>query len=567
MKLIMELAASCRTCMEENRRYYEIHDSVDETHTIVEMLSELVPQINIREEDDIEFSSLICETCVDQLIASFAFHRLCIETDTRLRELIIKPVEQMVVEQQNDGESSMEGFEENSEVKIEYVDEFHMRDDEVSDATDSDFSEESNQTHYEGEENNQPDPNSDENLITRETDDEEFKIAMPLKIIKINEFKRFSCTDCGKIYDRMSRIQQHLEKKHKYNLDDIKMFMQFCEDNITHETKFGRKNLTSMSAKERKKYVGSREFPCEVCGKIFDCISRLKRHAPVHSSDKPYTCEICMRGCSNLNSLKRHKMLHAKKEEEKNTNQDPPEGYKCPYCPKCYPSKNALSSHRLVHAAENATYSCEVCKRKYMTMRTLCEHIKKAHPDRTFSCKECDKKFVLEEQLSRHLHSHRTIDLTCAICEKEFTSELAVKEHMYIHTGENPYLCPTCGKTFKYSSSLRKHIERHTEEKKYQCSECSRCFKCRVDLYTHKKVHLGIKPFKCNICGYRFTRPSYLKRHKELHFRKNPHKCYECKMMFASITSLKRHLRIHNNDEGDTNSITMEQLNEDNYEK
>uniref|UniRef100_A0A1I8Q060 Protein krueppel n=1 Tax=Stomoxys calcitrans TaxID=35570 RepID=A0A1I8Q060_STOCA len=555
----LELASTCRTCLDEDSRYYQLEDYVDEHHTILEMLHEVLPQIKIKDESGIEFSSLICETCVDKLVTSFMFQRLCIDTDSRLRQMLLHPVEEVVVEQQSDCDEPLleeESLQEHIEIEIknecddDEVDDddddydyenYDFDEDRIAEIDGEEFGEDEERNDISGEENYIQEEDEDwkdsdgeeeeENLLPEMTNDEKeakdslkppetkteqeileekaSKLSIPFQIIKIHEYKRFTCTECEKIYDRISRVEQHMNKKHKFSLKDVKLYIRYVESKL-NETNI--ENYTESPYKTKRTSFGSnRHFPCEICGKVFDGYTRLQRHeASVHSTDKPHICNICLRGCASQDSLRRHQKVHFKKEDD-----DTGEGLKCPYCSKRFTSKNELAAHRLTHAS-NCKFVCKICKRKYMTLRTLCDHIKRTHPNKTFPCKQCDRKFPLKEQLSRHMHSHRKVELYCSICEKEFTSELAVKEHMYIHTGENPYLCPKCGKGFKYSSSLRKHIARHSDQLIFECPFCERKFKCREDVNAHKKLHLNDKPFKCCKCGIRFTKRYHLRRHRKL---------------------------------------------------
>ncbi|XP_037816612.1 zinc finger protein 420-like [Lucilia sericata] len=293
----------------------------------------------------------------------------------------------------------------------------------------------------------------------------------------------------------------------------------------------------------------SGNFPCEMCGKVFDRPYRLKRHSSVHSLTRPHECEICKYRFATVNILKAHLFQHENETQGNFNSQSRPEGFKCPDCPRRFEKQASLSAHRQIHTrnASEANYPCMVCQRNFMSVRSLTEHITNKHPEvEKHKCDQCDKTFVLHAHLVEHLNRHKgNKNLVCLICEKEFGYTNTLKEHMRTHSGESPYLCPQCGKTFRSASNLRQHMERHTGLKKYQCPECPSRFNCRSDLIKHASTHSNAKPHVCDICGSRFTRAYSLQKHKLLHSGERPFKCDQCSMTFAIIYHLRRHMRTH----------------------
>ncbi len=49
---------------------------------------------------------------------------------------------------------------------------------------------------------------------------------------------------------------------------------------------------------------------CNICGKGFASPITLKRHAVVHTGEKPYMCNVCGRRFNAQANLTRHKKLH-----------------------------------------------------------------------------------------------------------------------------------------------------------------------------------------------------------------------------------------------------------------
>ncbi|XP_075155318.1 uncharacterized protein LOC142228707 [Haematobia irritans] len=632
-----DISSLCRTCLEENKKSYQIYDYVDDDRRILEMLDEVVPQIRIKEEQDNDLMWLICETCVDKLVTSYKFQQLSIESSLIFRQFFLNSVERKLEVQ------PLTVGDECTDMKIElYVldaNEDESCDDKTIDLgnkdaeTDSDYKLEikkektcpKSKTQAKNKDISSPKSpqtgqqlrrayqrlgistetsNIEESLdigedIIREVDD---AVKVHLNVEDQDSFvKHISSTTFNSVQielgkesyliealayeseekkespekvptnsldttkNTFSNLQMHetnnseevLEKENyfsnnnresiEYSVDEDVLF----EDSIASWENEGQnikldgddaefKAISEVTETGNDKKQG---YPCKVCGKIFNCPSRLKRHSPVHSLDKPFSCEICKRRFSTSHYLKIHKNLHKFKKNLSVTL--PPDGIQCPDCPKRFKNRNALASHRQVHTRNSmpANHICKICERGFVTVKTLTDHIKNKHPDtEKFTCDQCGKSFVLHERLLRHLNAHK--DLRCHICEKVFTSEPTLKEHMNIHTGKNPYLCSVCGKAFKYHSSLRKHLERHSDVCKYNCPQCSRSFKCRTDMNKHIKTHLGIKAHICDICGTGFTRTWNLQQHKLLHSGKKRYKCNDCPMTFSSLLQLKRHTHV-----------------------
>jgi len=49
------------------------------------------------------------------------------------------------------------------------------------------------------------------------------------------------------------------------------------------------------------------------------------------------------------------------------------------------------------------------------------------------------------------------IKYSCEVCRKPFVTEKALKMHENIHTGAKPYTCQVCGKAFNHISNRQRH--------------------------------------------------------------------------------------------------------------
>ncbi|XP_075155319.1 uncharacterized protein LOC142228708 [Haematobia irritans] len=570
-EIIPNLSSVCRTCLEADGKYYQIYDYVDDNHRILEMLDELFPQIKFK-EDVGDFPPLICEICVDKLITSYQFHSLCLEADSQLRQIILEGV----------SVTTRDDLNEDDEMKSESVD--------VDDTT-------QNEDAILTVKNEIVIPMKilqphEEPYLCSDCGEYFDNLAhLNSHVCPYAKIVLYQCNLCRRTFKNEEGYQIHLDEDHKDNSICVELYenneLQIREhisevlespsgeDRVEFEDIYGievdglneedwndNKTMTESEEtflnsnetgnddldpgkEENDEYVGEIEktdmknvrngnYPCDVCGKVFDRISRFNRHSRVHSLHKPYACEICKRRFSTIHYLKVHEAMHSKKQLE-DSSQTPAGGFKCPHCPRRFENKNALSGHRRMHADKTIlpNFLCVVCGRKFLTMKTLTDHVRNQHPNADkYPCEKCDKTFIVKEQLLDHASKHRDKDLVCSICNKEFAFECFLREHMRSHTGECPYLCPECGKGFKCAGNLRQHRERHSTIKKYQCPLCPMRFKCRADVKKHKTTHQGLgrgsiqsrrqaseKNFihNCGLCDLSFDTASQLRRHSQTH--------------------------------------------------
>lgn len=81
-----DLSSKCRTCLSDSNFFHQLFDYVDENYKILEMLDGVVPQIDIK--CNTQFSTVVCQSCVDKLLTGYKFQQLCIETNNRLHDLL-----------------------------------------------------------------------------------------------------------------------------------------------------------------------------------------------------------------------------------------------------------------------------------------------------------------------------------------------------------------------------------------------------------------------------------------------------------------------------------------------
>ncbi|KAL0984418.1 hypothetical protein UPYG_G00141170 [Umbra pygmaea] len=106
-------------------------------------------------------------------------------------------------------------------------------------------------------------------------------------------------------------------------------------------------------------------FLCEVCGKGFQMLSRMKEHIRAHTGERPFHCRDCGKGFSRKRSLKRHRLIHREGRP-----------FLCTDCGKCFTEEKSLKSHQLLHTGERP-FVCTLCNASYLTKKHLQRHMKK----------------------------------------------------------------------------------------------------------------------------------------------------------------------------------------------
>ncbi|KAJ8313566.1 hypothetical protein KUTeg_008127 [Tegillarca granosa] len=225
----------------------------------------------------------------------------------------------------------------------------------------------------------------------------------------------------------------------------------------------------------------------------------------------------------------------------------------CEVCNK-FIRKNYFKHHTMFHTGEKK-YSCEICKKAFMTSQHLRRHQVVHSKEKPFPCELCGNCYTQKTHLKIHMRTHYgERNYKCTICDRSFFQSQNLKRHMISHSDDRPYNCKSCDKTFKFKDHLIDHERLHSEKPLYECEICNMPFKTRSALFSHKISHSAEKMakykkfknrkkdkknFSCTKCGKSFM--------VEKTF--NTHKCSEnknflcdiCSRYFLSRVSLVRH--------------------------
>ncbi|KAM3938532.1 uncharacterized protein RB166_014230 isoform 1-T1 [Leptodactylus fuscus] len=252
-----------------------------------------------------------------------------------------------------------------------------------------------------------------------------------------NGEKSFSCSECGKCFNKKAHLIQHL-----------------------------------------RIHTGEKPYSCSECGKCFNLKQTLVRHLRIHTGETPFSCLECGKCYTQKSNLVEHQKNH--------TGEKP---FSCSECGKCFRYKSVLVSHQRIHTGEKP-FLCSECGKCYTQKANLVEHQKIHTGVKPFSCSVCGKYFNKKSDLLQHQRIHTgERPFVCPECGKCFNKKPHLLQHQRSHTGEKPYSCSECGKCYSSKSSLVDHQKVHKGQSLFSCSECGKCFSKQLELVRHQRIH------------------------------------------------------------------------------
>ncbi|XP_032401989.1 zinc finger protein 3 homolog [Xiphophorus hellerii] len=229
----------------------------------------------------------------------------------------------------------------------------------------------------------------------------------------------FQCGFCEKTFQFRSRLIRHVGthmRKSKLRCGvGKKSFSQNCQ--LVHHKKTkgsGGKPLGAQAGLSTR--AETERILCNTCGKGFCNPSIMKRHARVHTGEKPFACGACGKSFSRRD----HLLSHTKSQSAKP--RDPPQ---------------PAMKRRAVRAAKKL-YSCQTCRKRFTRHRCFLHHTKSDCP---LVCKTCGKRFSHLSQLKRHESIHSGVKpFPCSVCGKGLSRRDHLVRHMKVHAKSNPFV-------------------------------------------------------------------------------------------------------------------------------
>ncbi|KAL1788996.1 zinc finger protein 646 isoform X1 [Sigmodon hispidus] len=295
------------------------------------------------------------------------------------------------------------------------------------------------------------------------------------------EYRPFSCGDCGRTYRHAGSLINH-RKSHQTGI-----------------------------------------YPCSVCSKQLFNAAALKNHVRAHHRPRQGAGDD---GQSSVSSTALTLAETTQKEEEVPATNLDHRPYKCSDCGRAYRHRGSLVNHR--HSHRTGEYQCSLCPRKYPNLMALRNHVRvhcKAARRSTDPGREDSPSPVKKEQQDSvgtqatfhtdqgHEYKQeatgippkadRTTPQTCNICGVVFDDLKSLERHSETHrTGEGEksrtdsstvsppraFACRDCGKSYRHSGSLINHRQTH-QTGDFSCGACAKHFHTMAAMKSHLRRH------------------------------------------------------------------------------
>ncbi|KAJ0066162.1 hypothetical protein NL108_001390 [Boleophthalmus pectinirostris] len=394
--------------------------------------------------------------------------------------------------------------------------------------------------------------------LTRPVDGEDWQTAPQLRE------SPFTCNICNKGYWNKTLLRNHLRKCKKqvsnsnHSVEDdvplrANIEMVLTSSPAEHSPEEEMEDLEE-SEPQNKPLVEKKTvvYQCSECDKSFTdglmLISHLEDHGREEQEKRLNKCSKCGKMFSSQARLEKHMMVHESGM------------FVCRDCSAEFPSKTELELHKKGYHDPSHPYSCRLCKYRFRTRVSLCDHCTKEHPDDIFSCNLCERNYTLRASLVRHMNrNHGEVKEQKEQKEQKAEAEKSLSAQSTSESEDNddnnddsdsidsdsaPYFpCHVCGKTFTTSENLEDHQRCHLGEKPFECAECGQCFFQAAQLQQHERKHNS--EFQCRVCNRGFVSLFALRKHKHTSGKKRPFRCTKCQLCFRSHAELLDHKLSH----------------------
>ena len=348
----------------------------------------------------------------------------------------------------------------------------------------------------------------------------------------------------------------------------------------------GKAGENSFTA-DSKHFAIKRRFKCPQCDFHAQFLSKIRKHAVIHSAEPgKHACSVsdCNYRTNSPSNLKAHvRRRHEellKPEEIRSWN----------FCTKCdFRTKEpvTLKRHSLTHE-ETKPFGCsfEGCAFRSYRQSSIHSHERRRHhPElkNRFTCSfpQCEFGSYTKNDLQKHILTHsddrpfactftgcsykgkqarnlinhqktihnpaRVKDKGCSLCPAKFFDNNSLTTHIKAHVDEKPFSCsyPNCNVRRVHKSAIKAHEITHRDEKNFHCDHPGCNFKTKNSsrLKNHKQIHDSnrSKDFQCTLCPKQFYNEPTLRTHMQSHTQEKPYECPNCDFTASAQSRLMSH--------------------------
>ena len=125
------------------------------------------------------------------------------------------------------------------------------------------------------------------------------------------------------------------------------------------ESKYDHSHVAFTNDNDNNTKVSKKEtYNCDICDKVFNDKSNLRRHKIIHSGEKPHACPVCHKTFARTSVLKKHQKIHTGDKQ-----------FRCNKCGKGFICATTLQRHEMIH--NGVKYSCDFCGKTFGQSQTL----------------------------------------------------------------------------------------------------------------------------------------------------------------------------------------------------
>ena len=236
--------------------------------------------------------------------------------------------------------------------------------------------------------------------------------------------------------------------------------------------------------------------------------------------------------------------VRVERHKDKPDGTDENEYYSCEKCKKQFMSEARLKAHKISHSRVKRPeeLTCNICHGQFLFKKDLIMHVGTHFNGKPYGCEQCGKRYRSIFRLKTHKLYHFPPKFSCNECGKKFHLQSVLDSHMKAHSERSKFVCDICGKTLSSASILEGHLRMHKGLKPFQCNLCGKCYQSYDCLRFHKLRHRGAR-FFCEICGKGTKDRSAMKAHMNTHTKALACKCPICLKTFANANSRAKHLK------------------------